>query len=102
MRERRRAGDHQPAGTAVTVTENTGSHVDVTCNGGSDGTIVMNTATGGSGQWLHLLGWWHVSVQPDVQRIDGDHLHDDGEGQRGLRERRRAGDHQPADGGYRD
>ena len=33
----------------VTVTENTGSHVNVTCNGGSDGTIVMNTATGGSG-----------------------------------------------------
>ena len=35
--------------TAVTVTENTGSHANVTCNGGSDGTIVMNIATGGSG-----------------------------------------------------
>ena len=38
----------QPA-TAVTVTENTDLHTNVTCNGGSDGTIVMNTATGGSG-----------------------------------------------------
>ena len=38
----------QPA-MAVTVTENTSLHTNVTCNGGSDGTIVMNIASGGSG-----------------------------------------------------
>jgi Bacterial Ig-like domain (group 3)/SprB repeat len=35
--------------SVVTVTEATGSHVNVTCNGGINGTIVLNTATGGSG-----------------------------------------------------
>jgi uncharacterized repeat protein (TIGR03803 family) len=33
----------------VAVTENTGSHQNVSCNGNSDGQIVLNTATGGSG-----------------------------------------------------
>ena len=37
----------QPA--VVAVTELIASHVNVTCNGGSDGKIVLNPATGGSG-----------------------------------------------------
>ena len=69
-----------PASVPVTVTENTGSHVNVTCNGGNNGTIMVNTATGGSGSWLHLLRWRPLSVQQHFQRINGDHLHNHGPG----------------------
>ena len=47
----------QPTAVSVTVA----SQGNVTCNGGSDGTIVMNTATGGSGSGYTYSEWWGVS-----------------------------------------
>ena len=89
--------------TAVTVTENTDLHTDVTCYGGSDGTIVMNTATGGSGSgYTYSSDGVTYQSSPTFSGLSTNTYTMTAKDSAGCVEHRRAGDHQPADGGDRD